>query len=237
MKAVDFHSHILPGIDDGSKDTEMSLSMLEKMKADGIEIVCATPHFYGSRHSLEHFLERREASLKRLAEGLKARPELAESIEIIPGAEVAFYSGLTRENDIQKLCIEGTNTLLLEMPFIPWTDFEINQVENLCFDHGLKVVIAHIERYDKIAPDDLMRKLLSLPVYIQINAETLLPMMSRRKWLRLFEDGTAKLLGSDAHNLTSRPPKLGEAREMIRRKLGQNVLDRIDQCANGLLKI
>ena len=255
MKAVDFHSHILPGIDDGSRDTEMSIAMLRKMQQDGIQVVCATPHFYGSRHSLEHFLERREKSFNRLQEAMQTagmsptqditksdlasqgQPGGTTGITILPGAEVAFYSGLTRENDIQKLCIAGTNTLLLEMPFIPWTDFEINQVESLCFDHGLNVVIAHIERYEKIASRELMDRLLSLPVYIQINAETLLPMLSRRKWLEMFRNGTAQILGSDAHNLTSRPPRIGEAREMIRRKLGPGVLDRTDKCANELLKI
>ena len=45
---IDFHSHFLPGIDDGSKDTEMSLSMLSQMRASGVDAVIATSHFYAS---------------------------------------------------------------------------------------------------------------------------------------------------------------------------------------------
>ena len=235
MKITDIHSHILPGIDDGSRNSEMSLKMLSIMASSGVDVVCATPHFYGNRISAEHFLERRARSFNALQEAMGDKR--SNYPDILLGAEVAFYSGLLKNNDIEKLCIGDTNTLLLEMPFIPWTDYEINQVADLCFNKKLNVIIAHIERYDDLAYDDMLERLLMLPVYVQINAESLLHLRGRRKLLGMFKDGSAKLLGSDAHNLDSRAPNLMEGRRVIERKLGADALDRIDRCAQELLKI
>ena len=236
---IDFHSHILPGIDDGSKNSDMSLEMLRRMRASGVDLVVATPHFYGSRRTLEQFLDRRNGSVRHLLGAIadsKAR-ENGEIPDIMLGAEVAFYSGLTRENDLDRLCISGTNTLLLEMPFSVWTDFELNEVSSLCFDKGLRVVIAHLERYVSFQTKEMLQQLQRLPVYVQINSGTLLHWQGRRQWLRMFADGEAKLLGSDAHNLTDRAPNLAEGREVIKRKLGQGVLDDIDSCAKSLLSV
>ena len=229
---TDIHTHVLPGIDDGSKDVAMSREMLARIKASGVDTVVATPHFYGNRRSLEQFLERRQGAIERLFSEMSKD----EMPELRFGAEVAFYSGLLRDNDMNKLCIDGTNTLLLEMPFQVWTDFEINEVASLCFDYKLEVVIAHIERYKGFASDEMMRQLLRLPVYIQINAGTLLPWHGRKQWLKMFDEGTAKILGSDCHNLTERAPNLAEGREMIRKKLGDGVLRRIDRTTEQLLE-
>ena len=49
---IDFHSHILPGIDDGSKNTQMSLAMIEEEKKQGVHTIVATPHFYADEDSL-----------------------------------------------------------------------------------------------------------------------------------------------------------------------------------------
>ncbi len=230
MKIVDFHSHILPGIDDGSKDLEMSREMLSRIRRSGVDTVVATPHFYGNRRPLESFLRRRAEAFEKLS----VIPE-GEKPEIILGAEVAFYSGLTKENDLSRLLIEGSRTLLLEMPFSVWTDFELNEVSSLCLDYGFEIVLAHLERYTDFEPPHIMDQLLRLPVHVQINAGTLLPWRSRRPWLRMFADGEAEILGSDCHNLTSRPPNLAEARDIIRRKLGAGVLDRIDRNTAKLL--
>ena len=70
-RVIDFHSHILPGIDDGSKNTDMSLAMLREMTAQGVDVCVATPHFYGWRRSVESFLERRTAAWEHLSRRLE----------------------------------------------------------------------------------------------------------------------------------------------------------------------
>ena len=237
MKIVDFHSHILPGIDDGSKDVQMSLAMLEKMQAYGTTTVCATPHYYARHRSIDSFLERRERAFEVLKADIEQNAPHLKDIEIRCGAEVAFYSGIAKEQNIERLCIEGTNTLLLEMPFTEWSDFEINTVADLCFSNRINVVIAHIERYYGFTSEMMIDQLMDLPVYVQINAESIIPMFGRKKWLEMFRQKRAHLLGSDAHNLTDRAPNLGAARDIIKKKLGAEALDEIDKCANQLLKI
>lgn len=235
MKIVDFHSHILPGIDDGSKDVQMSLAMLEKMKAYGTDTVCATSHYYARHRSIDSFLERRAKAFEALQSEIETNAPHLNDIEIRCGAEVAFYSGIAKEQNIERLCIEGTNTLLLEMPFTEWSDFEINTVADLCFNNRINVVIAHIERYYGFTSEMMIDQLMDLPVYVQINAESIIPMFGRKKWLEMFRQQRAHLLGSDAHNLTDRVPNLGAARDIIKKKLGAEALDEIDLCATKLL--
>jgi protein-tyrosine phosphatase len=61
---IDFHTHILPGIDDGSKNIEMTMEMLEEEARQGVTEICATPHFYAHRMSFDSFLEKRGHELK-----------------------------------------------------------------------------------------------------------------------------------------------------------------------------
>ena len=82
---VDFHTHILPGIDDGSKDVEMSLAMLAAEKDQKVDKIIATPHFYAKQDSVQKFLERRRASYERL---MHAYSRDTEQIPILLGAEV-----------------------------------------------------------------------------------------------------------------------------------------------------
>ena len=66
MKVIDFHSHILPNIDDGSKDINMSVEMLKRSKQQGIDVIVATPHFYADSNTIEHFLNKRARALEQL---------------------------------------------------------------------------------------------------------------------------------------------------------------------------
>ena len=63
---IDWHSHILPEMDDGSKDVSESLLMLDSLRDQGIESVVATPHFYANDEPVETFLERQKASFDLL---------------------------------------------------------------------------------------------------------------------------------------------------------------------------
>lgn len=232
MPVIDFHSHILPGMDDGSKSVEMSLDMLHAMKRDGTDIVVASSHYYGHKEPMERFLERRARAWETLSAALDEKCP-----RIVLGSEVAFFSGLMKNEDLSPLCIDGTKTLLLEMPFNQWGGMETEAVTHLCLDKGYQVIIAHLERFVDLQKNThAMMDILSLPVLVQINAETLLPMLRRKRWLELFANGDAHLLGTDSHNMTNRAPNLGQARAMIEKKCGRDVLDRIDSCGTEILK-
>ena len=74
MPITDFHSHVLPGVDDGSASPEESLAMLRLEAQQGIHRVIATPHFYPHRHTVEIFRRKKEVG-KQLA-GNKVQVEI-----------------------------------------------------------------------------------------------------------------------------------------------------------------
>ncbi len=234
---IDFHSHILPKMDDGSKSTDMSLEMLQRMKNTGCDLVVSTSHYYRKDEEISAFLERRTASYLRLCTRIREEPEWnVPSIAL--GAEVAFFFGIEEERDLSKLCIGDTNLLLLEMPFAPWSIYEINAVSALCYDRGFRVILAHYERFAEFQKgNEIYDRILNLPVIVQINAESLQSKFgwNSKRWLRMFEEGRARLLGTDAHNLTSRPPNLDLARETLRTKVSEEVLAGIDEFGFRLL--
>ncbi len=95
---IDFHTHILPALDDGSRDVTESVAMMSMLAEQGIQTVVATPHFYANEHSVEHFLERRTAAYERLSAAL---PEGGP--RLLCGAEVCYYPGISRLDGLQRL--------------------------------------------------------------------------------------------------------------------------------------
>ena len=197
---IDLHSHVLPGIDDGSPDVDTSLAMLRQQAAQGVDVVCATSHYYAEHSSISGFCMRRDEALhKLLSAGTEGLPR------IVPAAEVAFFTGISERPGLERLCIQGTRTLMLEMPFTHWNGFQLEEVEALVLDRGFRVVLVHPERFCiKGANRDNLRMLEQLPVALQVNAKTLLSWSTRRLGLELLRETFCPLLASDCHNLTSR---------------------------------
>lgn len=228
---IDFHSHILPQIDDGSSGVKESLEMLEELSLQGVDTVVSTSHFYATQRSPQEFLARRE----RAFEQLKARlPENAP--RILLGAEVLYFPGMSRMDELSTLCIEGTNILLLEMPFRPWSEHMIREVHDLARSGRYTLMMAHIERYYDDQPVSVWDDLLGEGVLMQSNADCFLPFFAGRKALRLLREDRIHLLGTDCHNMTSRPPQMDEALRVIRRRLGEEKLAQIDELGRDLLQ-
>lgn len=229
---IDLHSHILPGIDDGSQDLDMTRRMLEEMSRQGVHAVAATPHFYASEDVPEAFLQRRAAALEQVSTLQGDHPQL------IPGAEVAYFDGMGRSGILEQLQLGDSGLLLVEMPFCPWTQRMIQEICDLQLQTGLTPVLAHVNRYRR--QDQLPRYmdlLLQNGILFQCNAEVFLSPLSRGWALKLLDAGCIHFLGSDAHNLTTRPPKLQQAAQVIARKLGAATLDGLTAFTADMLKI
>lgn len=108
---VDFHTHILPGMDDGAKDLSVSLRMLGALRAQRVGAVALTPHFYPHRETLSAFLERRERAWQELSAAVAGGGYPA----LLPGAEVYLTPGLA-EMDLRALSMGEAGLLLVEMP-------------------------------------------------------------------------------------------------------------------------
>jgi protein-tyrosine phosphatase len=191
----------------------------------------ATPHFYATRDRVDTFLDRRREAWETL------KPRMgADYPGIVLGAEVAFFRGISRAERLEALKIEGTDCILLEMPFRPWSEDDVDEVSEILEKHGYTIILAHIERYLAMRGNaDYIGNLLELPVLAQINAESLLDWRQRGKLIKMVRNGQVHLLGSDCHGIHHRPPNLGEGREILRKKTGTEYLDRIDRRSEELL--
>lgn len=230
MAVIDFHAHILPELDDGSRSYEMTAEMLAAAKQQGIDAIVATPHFYAESMRINRFLDKRQRVFSKVEEQAKQ-----EGICLVCGAEVAFFSGMAKAEELDLLQIKQTNLLLLEMPFRPWSAYELNEIDAL-LRRGIHPIIAHLERFYPFQKDrEIIPALLDMPVMVQLNVECLLHWKSRRRALKLFENRQAHLLGSDCHNLNGRPENLAAGRAVLERKIGKNFLKDLDRFGTSLL--
>lgn len=215
---IDFHSHILPNMDDGSSSLRESLSMLDLLSQQGMDLVVATPHFYANDNSVDEFLDRRRRSAEALLTVL--RPEHPE---IRLGAEVRYYEGISRNPDLKKLRIESTRLLLLEMPFARWTEYTVRELTDLSLSSTV-LVLAHVERYLGFQPSSVIDRLLGSGILLQINASYLNHRFTRSGALGMLGRQQVHFLGSDCHNLTDRAPEIGKAYGLIEKKFGSEFL-------------
>ena len=220
MGQIDFHTHILPGIDDGSKSASMSVEMLKMLKLQGVDTVIATPHFYPSLTDPEAFLSKRGLALDALTDA--ARKQECELPKLCVGAEVAYFDGMSSSKSVSKLCIEGTSLMLLEMPFGAWGKSELRELSGLIEGMGITPIIAHVERYIKYQKKEVLSEIVSMGAILQCNAEAFLRLKTRRAALKLLRDGC--VIGSDCHDLDSRSPNIEGATALIERKLGRESL-------------
>ena len=232
---VDFHTHVLPGIDDGSPDINTTIAMLKMEKEQGMTKVIATPHFYAHKTSINEFLEKRNEALEMTRKKAKDLPK------IISGAEVYFFKGISK-SEIEKLCVEGTNILLLEMPFTQWTDSMYKEVYDLIHKRGFTVILAHVERYKKYQKDmRIWEKLLALDLIIQLNTESffvpdgLKGLMKRKLCFNLMENYNC-IVATDCHGTSHRTPEYRRARAALFKKLGCEKIWGMEELAEDLLK-
>lgn len=226
---IDWHSHILPGVDDGSRNTEESLAMLQMLREQGVDTVIATPHFYANEKSVDRFLKKRDAALEALRAQLTG-----EDMTIVPGAEVKYYPGISRMHDLKRLCIKGSGLLLLEMPMSKWTEYTMRELVELSSTNGLTVVLAHIERYLKYQSRAAWNRLYDCGIQMQVNASFFNSMFTRRKALHMLENGAIQFLGSDCHNTGTRAPHIDRAVRVIEKKLGRRFVDQMDEYGHAM---
>ena len=209
---IDFHCHILPGMDfDGTDDKNESAEMCKLLKSQGVATICATPHFYPWNDDADAFLSRREKTLALLLED-------GCPVEIIAGAEVQIFPSLA-EYPIDRLCIGNSNVVVLEMPDTKFEDWMIPAIENTVYKYSLVPVIAHIERY--CYTPEVLHKFARLPgVIFQITSGELSYPKSIKTLDTICSTGVPVVLGSDSHNMSSRKPNMNVIDDVLAEKAG-----------------
>lgn len=243
---IDFHCHLLQGIDDGSRSVETSINILERSREQGVRTIIATPHFYASEMSIDRFLEKRQAAYEELAAEVRGGGRHFTGDEghsdglpkLLLGAEVAFFDNMSVTERVGDLTIQGSNILMVEMPFVDWQESHLREIEKLSSRYT--VIIAHIERFmnrrNKRRIKELIEMSRTLPIRIQVNAEAFDDRKLRRKLIKMFASGEVHMLGSDCHGMNRRPPNLPIGMDALRSALGEDFLLRMNERNKELLR-
>ena len=230
---VDFHTHILPEVDDGSTDALMSVALLKELKNQGVKKVLLTPHFYAYASSAEIFAESRETSKQELLLELKKNPV---DIELYLGCEVLYFEELWRIERLKDFSIMGTEYILVEMPFAPWSENMVRGVEKL-IGKGLTPVIAHFERYIKYSGNwEKLYEMVEMGALLQMNCKYIKDFRTRRRAIKLIKSGAVFAIGTDCHNLEDRAPDYREAVDILKRKLSDSEFKQLMSRPNSILK-
>lgn len=218
MTMIDMHTHILPGVDDGSKDLEMSLKMIELEIEQGVTDIICTPHIQSSVTKAT-----REEQLEKF-ENLKAEIKKAKlDVNLYLAGEVLYRSHI--ETNYDHYTFGKHNYLLMEFPTHAPTP-----IEDICFDLmrlGYQVIVAHVERYQYLSMDDI-RAIKNTGALIQTNTTSILNMdksVKKKTVKNLIKHNLIDMIATDTHNLERRPPNLLEAKEALKKHYTQKQLD------------
>lgn len=215
MMLTDYHCHILPGIDDGSRNTEMSLEMIRMMRKQGVERIVATPHFYAHREkSVARYLEKRQMAFEKLVS--------ADSScgEIFLGAEVAIEHDISQLEGIEKLRMGNSDYILLELPYGPFSPWLLEEIQAVAIETGYTPVIAHINRYLDYYNKRELEAVLQVRAVFQFNNEAFTTWGQRRFVKSLIKEGYPYVFGSDAHNVDNRKPDW----DLLRLKVKEEII-------------
>lgn len=221
MGYIDFHAHLLPGADHGSDSIETSKAQLKLAKEKNISLIVATPHFYPYKHNLAEFLKKRERAVKDIK-------TIGCDIKILSAAEILICEGFENINGIDTLCIEGTNNLLIELPFSSYRNEYKQSIEAL-IDKGYGIILAHVDRYDP----EIIEDLINLGAKAQVNASALAKPFMKKYVRSLIKRDLVYAIGSDIHNVDKNAYK---KYDKARRKLG-NQFSTIMKRSSSLLNL
>lgn len=210
---VDIHSHVLPGVDDGSKSMEETLKMLKLTKMDGIDTVVATPHFYRG------YYENNYEDMQELKERVEAEVQKENiGIDIVLGQEIFLDKHTLDDYKCGRIrCIEKTNYMLVELPmtFMPKDALDIIYELQI---KGVRPILAHPERYRYIMDEpSKINQFLHEGCFIQINTGSIKGLFGKKvKKIAeiLIKNKVCSFIASDTHSTGRRIPGISEALEI-----------------------
>jgi len=213
---IDIHSHILPGIDDGSKSMEDTMKMLRLTEEDGVETIVATPHFYRG------YYERSYKDVLELVNNVRhSASEENIAVNIVSAQEV-FLDRHTVENfKSGKIgCVEGTNYMLVELPMVNVPKNALDIIYELEI-RGVHPILAHPERYTYIIDTpSKINEFINEKCLLQINTGSILGIFGKKVKKTaefLISSGVCSFIASDSHSTGGRCPGISKALEQASR--------------------
>ena len=223
---IDIHSHVLPGVDDGARDTETAIEMLRIMYDEGITEAILTPHYHRGH------MQKDIATVKSRFDELtyRAREDgIASRIKLHLGCELYYYpSAVEWLEEGRVSSMAGSDYVLLEFGYTMDKRTIIEGVSNVV-RAGYIPIIAHVERYEGLGfkPANV-RELVEYGAYIQVNSESVGRGFGAKRFVsKLLREDLVHFVATDAHDTGSRRPRLASAAKYIRKHFGEETCRRI----------
>ena len=204
---IDFHSHILPGMDDGATDVSVSAAQLTHLKKQGADKVFLTSHFDFRNERPEKFIARRAEAYEKLMEiyDPNTMPEvfLGSEIYMARGMDKCDYTGLE---------LDKTGYVLIEFPREQFGTWMLDIIETLLFERNMKVIIAHVNRVTAAFKKDACKNLFDYnDLVFQVNTEAFRGMLAKDPFKDYNLKGLKFILGTDTHDMKHRAPDFDKA--------------------------
>ena len=217
---LDIHCHILPGVDDGSPNMEVSLEMAEILYKAGIRKIAASPH-YGEGSAGDVPIE---VATERRQELNHALVEAGIDIEILPNAEHHLRPSLFDRIDAGAVVPIGGKGkwLLVELPWQP-----IPNPEEIIFRiqmKGYRVILAHPERYKYIEPP-MVERFVDRGILMQVELGSFADLYGRRarkRAIRYADKGQCHVLASDLHFPRDAEKWIAKSAKYVRKRYGDD---------------
>ncbi len=204
---IDIHTHILPGIDDGAKDDQMTLNMLRMAEEDGTCTMIATPHYYYPHYiATEEEVESKVEYVNQLARdnGIK--------VEVLQGREI-MLDHYTLQDIKQGVMgsLHGTQYLLVELSMHQWKPDYLHSLYELQL-MGYRIIIAHPERYSYVQENiTMLNPLIKEGAIFQMTAGSITGLNGKKIQKvskELIRQGAVQLMASDTHSDRLRNPMI-----------------------------
>ncbi len=189
---IDLHSHLLPGVDDGSRNVEQSVDVLTKLAAEGTTDICLTPHLLAG-DAARGVPAAHDAAFARL------QPLIPAGIAVHRGAEVMLDRPLPAQVAAERrVTLNGSRYILVEFPRLV-AQQTVEQALTMVVSLGLVPLLAHPERY-RCCTVDAVRRWRALGSLMQVDGPTLLSSRPRGDRARdLVTHGLADIAAADNH--------------------------------------
>lgn len=224
MGYIDIHSHIIPGVDDGSKSMEQSLRMLHKAQQEGIDTMILTPH-----NKAEHRNVSVEGIYRRIEELKQAAEREQLTIKLYPGNEIFYRDGVVELLEDGEVCtLAGSSYVLVE--FRPVEEFSyIRRAIYELAGNGYIPVLAHVERYACMASSiDNVRYAIDRGALIQVNAGSIIGRSGfrvKQSVKKMLKEHLVHFVGTDAHDDIKRNTEIADTARYLCKKYGQDYAD------------